>query len=156
MMEGMSGTGGLLKPARLLLAAAALAGLLAMHGLSFGHDMTPAAASVTHLAVGAGPAGMTHSTGRALAAMREHASGSKAVTGRAALTEATDCATCSMGHAACLATLRDTTHLKAPVPSALPTVAKALLQLPTSAGATPAVERAPPQQSLTRLCISRT
>jgi hypothetical protein len=130
----------LLSSARRLLALAALAGLLAMHGLSSGHDLP--SLSSTHAA-------MAH----------DHAETLMIVTDNAGFSAAPDCAMCSMSHTECVATLRDTRNLKSPTltPTALPlVVGLSPRSVPSGATTEPAAGPAPPDVSLTRLCISRT
>ncbi|MDQ1752003.1 MAG: hypothetical protein QOE71_3059 [Pseudonocardiales bacterium] len=136
----VSGMPRLLSSARRFLALAALAGLLAMHGLSSDHDMP---------SLGSTHAAMAH----------DHAESLMTVIDDPASSAATDCAMCSMSHTECVATFRDTVELKSPTLTltALPLAAGLSPgRVPSGASTEPAAGRAPPDVSLTRLCISRT
>jgi hypothetical protein len=152
MTETPSATRLLLKRVRLLVALAALVGVLAMHGFSADHAIAgPTMTAVpgwvqTGTADPVTDAGMTHEhDAEAMPTVRVDA---VAVAGRS---------DCPMSHSDCLATLRSAPHGKYPVGSGLPVpAAPAHSQLTTAPTLALSAGRSPPDVSLTGLCISRT
>jgi hypothetical protein len=158
MMETVSGMRCPLKRARFAVAVAALIGVLAMHGFSSDHAFAASAitASSGEVDARAAETGMAHHGMIPAGVTYEHAVEANSAPRLHSATVA-GASHCAMSHAECLATLRDTAHLKNPANAGLP-VATHLpaLQRPAAATVVPVAGRAPPDVSLTGLCISRT
>jgi hypothetical protein len=142
---------------RLLLALAALLGVLAMHGLSSSHAFTP-------LGMIASP-GQVHAcaaeTGAPQLGMHAgvaHEHQAEAISTMRQRGATVACAShCSMNHTECVATLRDTTQLKTPSNAGpLVLTQQSSLQRPALATARSPGGRAPPDVSLAMLCTCRT
>jgi hypothetical protein len=154
--ETVSGMRCGLNGARFAVAVAALVGVLAMHG--FSSDRTSSViASSGQVEACAGEPGMAH-LGIVHAGVA-HEQVVEAIFGpRLHSAIVAGPSHCAMSHAECLATLRDTAHVKKQANPALRVAAQlAALQRPAVAIVLPVACRAPPPDaSLTRLCISRT
>jgi hypothetical protein len=155
MMETVSGMRCALSGARFAVAVAALVGVLAMHGFSSDHA-SALTASPGQVEACAGETGMAHVGMMRAGVAHEHA---VEATDAPRLHSATvaGAAHCAMRHAECLATLSDTVHLRKPANAGPPVATQlAALEHPAVATALRVAGRAPPDVSLTRLCISRT
>jgi len=118
------------------VAVATLAGLLAMHGLSSGHDLAMSAMTGQMPAVESAPL-------MPILAVDE--------------TAAIWPADWPMHHSECVGTLRDAAHLKSPTVAGPGLITDPTAETDSDAStARTAAVRAPPDVSLTRLCISRT
>jgi hypothetical protein len=140
---------------RLLLALAALLGVLAMHGFSSDHASAVIASS-GRVEACAGETGMAHLGMMRAGVAHEHAVEAIYAPRLHSATVA-GASHCAMSHAECLATLRDTVHLRNPANAGPPVATQlAVLEHPAVATVLRVAGRAPPDVSLTRLCISRT
>jgi hypothetical protein len=158
MMETVSGMRCALNGVRFAAAAAALVGVLAMHGFSSDHAFAASAvtASSGQVEACAAEMGIAHLGMMHAGVAHEHAVEAIS-TPRLHSATVAGASHCAMSHAECLATLRDTTHLKKQANAGLPVATQLVaIQRPAVATVLPVAGRAPPDASLTRLCISRT